>query len=155
MTEAVTTREITITRIFDAPRELVWESWVDPRRLARWWGKRGWNTPLESITLDVRPGGSFRLNSISEETGEEMPREYVFHEVVAPERLVFGEPGRADGHDSATTVTFTDLGDGRTEMVLRGTILTTAEIRDRALAGLSSAFDRLAEQLLQETRPTP
>src|ERR671918_316609 len=50
-----------ITRVLDAPRELVWEAWTRPDRLARWWGPPGWSTDPASITLDVRPGGAFRL----------------------------------------------------------------------------------------------
>jgi uncharacterized protein YndB with AHSA1/START domain len=137
VTEAVVPREITITRVYDAPRELVWKAWTEPERLARRWGKRGWTTPPSSVTMDVRPGGVFRLNSISDEDGREMPLDSVYREVVEPERLAFGE----------ATVTFTDLDDGRTEMTFHTTIQTTEKIRDSAVGGLSSAFDRLAEQL--------
>ena len=134
-------REITITRVFDAPRERVWQAWTDPERLARWWGKRGWSTPLSSVTLDVRPGGVFRLNSISDEDGSEMPLETVYREVVEPERLAFGE----------TTVILTDLGDGRTEMTFHTTVEMTDATRRSAEGGLASAFDRLAEQLQPQT----
>ena len=134
-------REITITRIFDAPRERVWRAWTEPERLARWWGKRGWSTPLSSITLDVRPGGVFRLNSISDEDGSEMPLDTVYREVVEPERLAFGE----------ATVTLNDLGDGRTEMIFHTTVEMTDATRRSAEGGLASAFDRLAEQLEPQT----
>ena len=54
MTEAVAAREITITRAFDAPRELVWRAWTEPEHLARWWGTRGLDdAAVESITIDV------------------------------------------------------------------------------------------------------
>jgi uncharacterized protein YndB with AHSA1/START domain len=134
--------EITITRVFDAPRELVWKAWTEPERLARWWGKRGWSTPLDSVTMDVRPGGAFRLNSVNDEDGREMPLDTAYREVVEPERLGFGE----------ATVTLTDLGDGRTEMVFHTTAHMTDETRARAVGGLSSAFERLSEQL---TDPQP
>jgi uncharacterized protein YndB with AHSA1/START domain len=124
--------EITITRTFDAPRERVWAAWTDPAQIARWWGKRGWSTPPESVTLDVRPGGVFRLNSVNDEDGREMPLETIYSEVVEPERLSFGP----------ATVTFTDLGDGRTEMTFR-----TEATHPAAEGGLASAFDRLSEQL--------
>jgi uncharacterized protein YndB with AHSA1/START domain len=134
-------REITITRVFDAPREQVWRAWTEPARLARWWGKRGWSTPLSSITLDVRPGGVFRLNSISDQDGSEMPLDTVYREVVEPERLAFGE----------ATVTLTDLGGGRTEMIFHTTVEMTDATRRSAEGGLASAFDRLAEQLEPQT----
>lgn len=130
-------REITITRVFDAPRERVWRAWTEPAEIARWWGRRGWSTPLESVTLDVRPGGVFRLNSINDEDGREMPLDTVFHEVSEPERLAFG----------AATVTLTDLGDGRTEMVFHTTVDMTEETLRTAAGGLASAFDRLTDHL--------
>jgi uncharacterized protein YndB with AHSA1/START domain len=137
-----TEREIAITRVYDAPRELVWKAWTEPERIATWWGRRGWSTPVESVTLDVRPGGIFRLNSISDEDGREMPLDAVYREVVEPERLVFGAPGRVNA-----VVTITDLGDDRTEMTFRTTLLATEASRDGAAAGVESAFDRLAEHL--------
>ena len=126
---------ISITRVFDAPREQVWRAWTEPERLAAWWGKRGWSTPVSSVELDVRPGGVFRLNSINDEDGRELPMEGVYREVVEPERLVF------EGRGATSTVTFTDLGDGRTEMRFEATMSA------QAAGGLASAFDRLEESL--------
>jgi len=53
-------RELTITRIFDAPRTLVFKAWTDPRHLANWWGPRGFTLP--SCSVDLRPGGEYRLH---------------------------------------------------------------------------------------------
>jgi uncharacterized protein YndB with AHSA1/START domain len=148
MVEAATAQEITVRRVYDAPRQLVWDAWTDPAQLARWWGKRGWNTPLSSITLDVRPGGVLRLTSISDEDGAQMAMEGVFREVVEPERLVFEEPAEEAWHGGAvSTITLTDLGDGRTELVLHATVHTTEELRRTAEGGMNSALDRLAELL--------
>jgi uncharacterized protein YndB with AHSA1/START domain len=129
--------EIVVTRVFDVPRERLWRAWTQPAELARWWGKRGWTTPPESVTMDVRPGGEFSLLSVSDENGREMRLDTTYNEIVAPERLSFGD----------ATVTLTDLGGGRTEMIFRTTTEMTDEIRRRAIGGLASAFDRLAEQL--------
>ena len=128
---------IAITRVYDAPRELVWKAWTEPDQLARWWGRRGWNAVRSTITMDVRPGGAFYVNTVSAD-GAELATDGVYREVVEPERLVLGN---AEG--ALTTVTFTDLGDGRTEM----TFQTTATMGERAAGGLASAFDRLAEHL--------
>jgi uncharacterized protein YndB with AHSA1/START domain len=136
-----TRQDVRITRVFEAPRERVWKAWTEPEQIARWWGKRGWSTPPESVTLDVRPGGVFRLNSINDETGGEMPLEATYREVVEPERLTWGDGERV------AVVTLRDLGDGRTEMTLRTTMHADDELRARAEAGMQSAFDRLAEQL--------
>jgi uncharacterized protein YndB with AHSA1/START domain len=137
VSDEVTPREIAITRVYDAPREQVWKAWTEPERIARWWGKRGWRTPPESVELDVRPGGVFRLNSVNDDDGREMPLDTTYREVVEPERLAFGD----------ATVTFTDLGDGRTEMVFHTTVEMTDDILRSARGGLASAFDRLSEHL--------
>ena len=147
MPEAVSAREITLTRIYDAPRELVWSAWTEPEQLARWWGPPGWSTPVSSIAMDVRPGGAFRIVSVSED-GAEMPIEGVYREVVEPERLVLEEPAQDAWHEGAVSVaTFSDLGDGRTELVLRATIHTTGEASRRAEAGMAGTLDRLAAHL--------
>ncbi len=83
----------------------------------------------------MRPGGAFRLNSVNDEDGSEMPLNAVYREVVEPERLVF----------SGGSVTFTELPDGRTRMVFRTTVTSPA-----AEGGIRSAFDRLAEHLSPE-----
>jgi uncharacterized protein YndB with AHSA1/START domain len=151
LTEAVTAQEITITRVFDAPRELVWNAWTQPEQLARWWGPAGWTNRLETITLDVRPGGTFRVTSFSDADGTEMTSHGTYREVVEPERLVLYEPAEGAWHEGAVSVaTFTDLGDGRTELVLHSTIQTTDEMRAGAEAGVAGSLDRLAEHLAAE-----
>ena len=148
MNEAPTTQEIRITRVFDAPRQLVWQAWTDPEHLARWWGPRGRTTPVDSVTLELRPGGTFRVSSVSEEQGDDMVTLGTFREVVEPERLVLEEVAEDSWHDGAVSeVTLIDLEDGRTEMRFRATINTTEEMIGMAQVGLSSAFDRLAEQV--------
>jgi uncharacterized protein YndB with AHSA1/START domain len=146
MAEA-TAQEITITRTYDAPRELLWRAWTEPEELAQWWGPPGWSTPLDGVTMDVRPGGVFRLTSISDQ-GVEMPVVGTYREVVEPERIVLEEPPEEAWHEgSVSVVTFTDLGGGRTEMALRATIHTTDEMRQNAERGMRATFERLAEHL--------
>jgi uncharacterized protein YndB with AHSA1/START domain len=148
MADAVSAQEITITRVLDAPRELVWKAWTEPEQVAQWWGPRGTSASLASIAMDVRPGGAFRVTSVSEEGGPEITVAGVYREVVEPERLVFEEPAEDAWHEGAVSVlTLTDLGDGRTEMVVHTTIQTTDEMRGAAQAGMASSFDRLAEHL--------
>jgi uncharacterized protein YndB with AHSA1/START domain len=147
MSGAATAQEITITRVFHARRELVWKAWTEPHQLAEWWGPQGWTAPLDKITMDVKPGGTFRLTGVSED-GTEMPQEGVYREVVEPERLVLEEPADGNWHEGAVSaLTFTDLGDGRTEVTLRATIHTTDEMRAHAEAGMAGSLDRLAEHL--------
>jgi uncharacterized protein YndB with AHSA1/START domain len=147
MTEIATAQEITISRTFDAPRELVWKAWTEPDQLAQWWGPRGSSAPLEKITMDVRPGGSFSVTLVGDD-GNEMTVHGVYSEVVEPERLVLDEPAEGSWHEGAVSVaTFNDLGDGRTEMVVRTTVHTTDEMRVTAQTGMETTFDRLAEHL--------
>jgi uncharacterized protein YndB with AHSA1/START domain len=124
---------IEITRYFDAPRERVWDAWTRPEELVRWWGKRGWTAQAETIVMDVRPGGAFKVVTVHDDDGRTMVSEGVYREVTPPERLSFGE----------STVTFTDLGDGRTRMDFR----TTTPMNDTAIGGFNSALDRLQEEL--------
>jgi uncharacterized protein YndB with AHSA1/START domain len=152
MTEAVAAQEITITRVFDAPRELVWKAWTEPDQIARWWGPPGWSAPVDRITMDVRPGGAMSVTNVSDE-GDEMTVQGVYREVVEPERLVFEEPAETSWHEGAVSeMTLTDLGDGRTEMVVRTTIRTTEEMRTMAEAGMAGSMDRLAEHLAATSR---
>jgi uncharacterized protein YndB with AHSA1/START domain len=147
VTDATTAQEITITRVYDAQRELVWRAWTEPEELVQWWGPPGWSTALETVTMEVRPGGSFRLTSVSDQ-GEEMPVVGVYREVVEPERLVLEEPGEGSWHEgSVSVVTFTDLGDGRTEMAMQATIQTPDEMRVNAERGMNATLDRLGDHL--------
>ena len=147
MTDAATAQQIEITRVYDAPRELVWRAWTEPEELVQWWGPSGWSTPLDSVTMDVRAGGEFRLTSVSDE-GVEMPVAGVYREVVEQERLVLDEPAEQAWHEgSESVVTFTDLGGGRTEVVIRAMIQTTDEMRQDAERGMRATFDRLGEHL--------
>ena len=113
------TREVTITRLVDAPRELVFRAWTDPKHLAQWWGPRGFTNPV--CEVDLRVGGALRI-VMRAPNGTEYPMRGVFREIVAPERLVFtNTPVDKDGNDiidGLTTVTFAEEG-GKTRLTLR------------------------------------
>jgi uncharacterized protein YndB with AHSA1/START domain len=78
--------ELTITRVFDAPRDLVFEAWTDAKHLAKWWGPHHFTNPV--CELDVRVGGAIRIDMRGPE-GTVYPMTGVLHEIVSPERLVF------------------------------------------------------------------
>jgi uncharacterized protein YndB with AHSA1/START domain/predicted enzyme related to lactoylglutathione lyase len=150
MTEAMQPQQITVTRVLDAPREIVWRAFTEPERLARWWGPPGWSTDAADVTIDARPGGKFKVTSVSDD-GQRMPVAGVYREVVRPERLVMEEPAEANWHDGAVTeVTLTDAGEGRTELVLRSTVHTSAEMARNAERGVEGSVGRLAA-LVEET----
>src|SRR5271165_2323329 len=79
-------RELVITRIFDAPRELVFRMWTDPRHVAQWWGPDGFTNPV--CEMDVRPGGALHIVMRGPD-GTQYPMRGEFREIIEPERLVF------------------------------------------------------------------
>ena len=79
-------REIIATRVFDAPRELVFKMWTDPKHVGRWWGPRGFTTTIHE--MDVKPGGIWRLTMHGPD-GRDYKNKVVFLEVEEPERLVY------------------------------------------------------------------
>ena len=153
--KAVTTgapQELVITRVFEAPRALVWQVWTDPQHIARWWGPHGFTNPV--CELDLRPGGVLRMNMTGPD-GVVSPCTGVFREVVAPERLVFTtraleeEEGNA-GLEVLNTVTFADVGD-KTQLTLHAVVVTATPDAASALDGMEDGWtqtlDRLADHL--------
>jgi uncharacterized protein YndB with AHSA1/START domain len=139
---------ITITRVFDAPRELVWKEWTEPERFADWFGGPESDVPLSTVSMDVRPGGSWRLTMFAGPERREIHWKGVYREVVGPERLVFtvsDQPG--DDADELVTVVLTDLGDGRTEMHFQQRGHLSKEQYRHTEQGWGAFFDRIAERL--------
>jgi uncharacterized protein YndB with AHSA1/START domain len=144
----MTEQGITITRVFDAPRERVWKEWTEPEGFADWFGGGEAEVPLSTVSMDVRPGGLWRATMYADPGRREIHWKGEYREVVEPERLVFtisDQPG--DAHELIIVV-LTDLGDDRTEMLFqqRGGGLSPEEY-ERAGQGWSAFFDRMAERL--------
>jgi uncharacterized protein YndB with AHSA1/START domain len=141
---------ISITRVFDAPRERVWQEWTEPERFADWFGGAQSEVPLSSVSMDVRPGGFWRLTMFAKPGRREIRWKGEYREVAPPERLVFTVTDEPEEEDVSelVIVDLTDLGDGRTEMHFqqRGGGLSTEEY-ERTAQGWSSFFDRIAERL--------
>jgi uncharacterized protein YndB with AHSA1/START domain len=137
--------EITVTRIFEAPRELVFECMTTPEHLTNFWGPPGMSTPLDKITVDLRLGGVFETVMVNDETGEEYPTVAKYTEIVPPEKLAWREEGVAEGMTATTT--FTDLGDGRTEVVIVQRNVPPMFAAPEALAGFEASLDRFAAYL--------
>jgi uncharacterized protein YndB with AHSA1/START domain len=138
-----TTHELDITRVFDAPRELVFRCMIEPDHLTHFWGPVGMSTPLANITIEPWPGGRFETIMVNDETGEEYPSRGVFVEVVEPEKLVWTEPA----FGITSTSTFTDLGDGRTEVHIHQSDLPEQFATPEAREGFNSSLDRFAQYL--------
>jgi uncharacterized protein YndB with AHSA1/START domain len=139
--------QLTITRVFDAPRDLVFKAWTERDRVLRWLGPTGF-TALE-FEMERRPGGAWRSRMRSPE-GVVHSNGGVVREIVAPERLVFtfawdnqdGSPGR----EMLVTITLADL-DGGTEMTFHQAAFESIEDRDGHRGGWSESFDKLAGYL--------
>jgi uncharacterized protein YndB with AHSA1/START domain len=139
------------TRIFDAPREMVFQAWTDPKQLQRWWGPKGFTNPV--CEVDVRPGGAIRIHMRAPD-GTVYPMIGVFHEIVVPERLVFTSSALdGNGHplfEVLNTVTFAAEG-GKTKLTVRASVSKVKGDAAPHLAGMeqgwSMALDRLAKEL--------
>jgi uncharacterized protein YndB with AHSA1/START domain len=134
--------ELTVTRVFDAPRELVWECLTDPKHLTHFWGPVGVSTPVENITLDLRIGGTFETVMVNDENGEEYTSKGVFTEITPPSVLAWGEPSGMENRS-----TLTDLGDGRTEVRIHQTNVPVMYLTPESQAGFNSSLDRFAAYL--------
>jgi uncharacterized protein YndB with AHSA1/START domain len=138
--------ELRITRVFDAPRELVFKMWTDPEHAKHWWGPR--HHPAVKMEMDPRPGGRWRHCLRSVETGD-LWHHGVFREVVPPERLVFTFAWEEEGErglETVVTVTFTDQG-GKTLMHFHHAPFESDGERDGHGEGWTSTFDRLDDYL--------
>lgn len=116
-TETVEERSLTLVREFNAPRELVFKVWTDPKHTAQWWGPHGFTNPV--CEMDVRVGGAYRIVMRGPD-GAEYPGKGVYLEVVEPERLVMTDAFDQDdkpADETVWTVTFEDLG-GRTRLTI-------------------------------------
>jgi len=139
--------ELTYTRVFDAPRELVFRCMLEPEHLTHFWGPVGTSTPLDGITVDPRPGGVFETVMISDADGGSYTMRAIYAEIAPPERIVWTEPGTG----MTTTSTFTDLGGARTEVRIHQANVPDS-IRPEDQARFQTSLDRFAAYL--KTRPS-
>jgi uncharacterized protein YndB with AHSA1/START domain len=133
-----TTGELTYRRVHHAPPELLFDCMTTPEHLAHFWGPAGTTTPIENIVVDLRLGGAFETTMVGGGSSHTMRAVYV--EIHRPDRLVWVESEVEGG--MRTTVTFDDLGDGRTEVVIHQTNVPAAYQSAAARAGFSTSLDR-------------
>ena len=142
-----TDREIVLTRVFDAPRRLVWDAFTKPELLKRWFGPRGWTMVV--CEVDLKVGGGFRF-VLRGPDGKDMGMRGVYHEIVPPERSVHMESFDDYPGESQVTAVFVEQG-GKT--TLTATVLyPSEEVRDMVLQsgmehGAAESYDKLAELL--------
>jgi uncharacterized protein YndB with AHSA1/START domain len=136
------TGELTIIRTYNAPRELVFECMITPEHLTHFWGPVGVSTPLETINVDPRPGGVFETVMVNDSDGAEYPSRGIYVEVDRPNKLSWKEPDVEGG--MLSSLTFVDLGDGRTEVTIHQTNVPELYMSAEAQAGMQSSLDRFA-----------
>jgi uncharacterized protein YndB with AHSA1/START domain len=141
-------REIVMTRVFDAPRRLVFEAWTSPKHLPHWMlGPEGWTMPV--CEIDLRPGGAWHF-VWRRSDGTEMEMRGVYRDITPPERLVNTESWGGDWPETINTLILFEEG-GKTT-TSQTVLYPSKEARDAALKtgmkeGASVSFDRLAEYL--------
>jgi uncharacterized protein YndB with AHSA1/START domain len=152
-------REIRGTRVFDAPRELVWKVWTEPEHIAKWWGPTGFTTT--TYKMEVKPGGVWRFVMHGPD-GRDYQNKIIFIEVVKPERLVYRHGGTVEKEDRGlepvnfhVTVTFEELG-GKTRLDMRS-VFPSPTARDfvvenyGAVEGMHQTLGRLEEYLARRS----
>jgi uncharacterized protein YndB with AHSA1/START domain len=144
-------REMRASRVFDAPRALVFQMWTDPAHVGKWWGPRGFTTTTSAI--DIRPGGTWRFVMHGPD-GTDYPNEILYVAVDAPERIVYEHVGPPH-HRS--TITFEDEGT-RTRVSVHMVFDSAQELEavvnvHKADAGLQQHLESLADELAAEQSP--
>ena len=146
---AASEREIVITRVFAARRELVFDAWTDPAHIGEWWGPDGFTTT--TLEMDVRPGGMWRYIMHGPD-GVDYPNRMIYREVVRPERIVYdhGDDVECDPAQFHVTVTFAEEGGG-TRLTSRMLFTSVEQCRTvkefGAVEGGNQTLGRLAEYL--------
>jgi uncharacterized protein YndB with AHSA1/START domain len=156
--------ELVITRVFDAPRDLVFKAWTEAERLERWWGPKG--VTLHVCAFDLRPGGVFHYR-LRLPQGQDWWGKFAYRDIVVPERLVFvvsftDEAGNPTRHplspnwplEVLTTVTFAEH-EGGTALSMRSVPINATESERKTFEdghesvrrGTAGTFDQLAEYL--------
>lgn len=152
-------QELVISRIFDAPREVLWKAWTEPEQIKHWWGPKGFTSPI--FDMDLRVGGAY-INCMRASDGKKIWGTGVYREIIEPELLVFTDSfSDAEGNlvpaayygmsgdwplELLVRVTFEQL-DGLTKLTLHHIGIPAGENRDLAEAGWSESFDKLEDYL--------
>lgn len=142
-------RQIVLTRVFAAPRDLVWQAWTDARHVDQWWGPNGFRN--QTYEMDVRPGGVWRYIMHGPD-GTDYDNRIVYHDVVQPERLVYTHSSDIDNDPDSFHVTITFEAHGDKTQITMHSLFATAAQRDATIAfgaikGGTQTLGRLAEYL--------
>ena len=139
-----------LERTLDAPRELVFQAWLDPKHLAQWWGPKGFSNPV--CELDARPGGAIRI-TMQAPDGTLIPSEGIFLEIKPPERLVFSNNAFKDANgepqlETQNTVTFSDE-NGKTKLTVRAVVTKAGPGVSASLETMNEGWNQSIDRLGQ------
>jgi uncharacterized protein YndB with AHSA1/START domain len=142
-------RTLVITRMFDAPRDLVFKLWTDPRHLIQWMGPREY--PAMNVDNDLRVGGKWRIGLRSVDGSEDLWQSGIYREIEEPRKLTFtftweGMKGGTPPRETFVSIELEDVG-GKTRMTFKQFLFDTATNRDGHRYGWNTAFDRFDEYL--------
>jgi uncharacterized protein YndB with AHSA1/START domain len=141
---------ISITRVFQAPRERVWAEWTTPEAFADWFGGTEAEIPLDTVEMDVREGGTWKATMFAGAERREINWIGEYIEVREPERLVKTVTDLPDDPERGLiTVVLTDLGDGRTEMLMEQRGDMPPEQFEAAAKGWGGFLDRMEARLAE------
>ncbi len=151
-----------ITRVFDAPRDLVFDAWTQPDRTMQWWGPKGFTCPV--CRIDLRPGGVY-LNCMRSPEGQDYWSRGVYREIVRPQRIVCTDTFADENGNTVSPqsygmssdwpaealieVTFTEQA-GKTRLTLQHSPIKPGRERDMCEQGWSESLDKLADYLAKE-----
>ncbi len=135
--------ELRFTRVFEAPRALVFQCMIDPDHLTHFWGPAGVSAPRERFVVEARAGGAFRTVMVNDADGSEYPTDATYDEVRPPERLSWTDAGSG----MRVETDFVELAPGRTEVRIRQYNVPEAIASPEAQAGFLSSLDRFAAYL--------
>lgn len=134
--------EVTITREYDAPRELVFRAFIEPEQFVKFWGPVGTHVPIETVVIEAWSGGRFESVMVADDGSGEYATKATFLEVTEPEVFAFTEPG-----GMVSTGTLIDIGGGRTRLVIHQTNVPAQHRSAEGLAGFDTSLDRLEQHL--------
>ncbi|HWB28460.1 MAG TPA: SRPBCC domain-containing protein [Chitinophagaceae bacterium] len=139
-------KEIVITRLFDAPRELVFEAWTQKEHLQHWWG--GNELTITFCEVELKAGGSFHI-CMEEQGRKKFWVKGNYREIDAPSRLVFdcALENEERNHNALWIVLFSEEGRNKTKVVITETLFDIADARDDAATGLNQCLDKLSQYL--------
>jgi len=146
-------KELTLTRVLNAPRETVWKYWTDETLMTKWWGPNGVTVP--TCRLDPKPNGEIYIVMLAGETlgpmkGQEWPMTGTFQTLEKPAKIVYTSEAILNGKpflEAHTTVTLEEIGSDKTKMIIHIVITKTTPQASGALAGMETGWNQQLDKL--------